>query len=1155
MHPNAVTRPTFGAPPRNSIRSKSAIIELPFDTDVTTLRNHCRRSGITLASLYYAAWALALARYTDTSQVCFGVVLSGRSLPVYEVESVIGPTINTLPFYVSINNDSAPLLFLNEVFRSLLDLISFQWSAPSQGYTRNFASAVNISPLRETSRETSENSYFEVQSDIPIQVEIGEGSRVRIHYDSSAFEEAHVYRLGTAFVKALGVVQDTAATVGSQISSLGGEEEKRILAKMGNWSSKRTRINSVSDDLVSLFMRTAKTYPTAIAIESPSTSLTYAELDERSSHVAKHLAQYVSPGNVVGASADKTANWIVAIYAILKAGAIYCPFDNDLPEAICATNFTTTGAKLFLTSSTKTKSLKPTTCNFCLSIEELLESDPIPSTSLAGLTNPSMGAYLCFTSGSTGRPKGVMCRHRGLVAFQQDLKVRLGARPGWKIAQFMSPAFDGSIHEIFSSLSYGATLVLKDATRPFDHLKKADAAILTPSVAHSLEVSDFPNLKSVYLVGEAVPQSVSNKWAVKNLFNMYGPTEATCGATIKRLTINEPVTLGHPNPSTRIYLLDSQRRLVPWGAIGEIYLAGVQVANGYIGLPDVTSSRFLPDTINPDCEGEYMYRTGDRAYWTEAGELSLLGRSDREVKLRGFRIDLDDIEVRMVRAHTACTAAAVTIQDGELTALVQPADLDLAALKRDIGKHIPTYALPRRIQAFDTFPTTPIGKLDYRAITDMPSAETPPGKQEGPMSDSEKLVVAALRDVLDIPIEVGMNLDVNIADFGADSMTHLALSHRLSHHFSQPVPLRVVLGSSTVRKLAQTMEMIKTTESSRAFEALGDQRVSPIERDWWEKYQLSDETSAFNVSYAFVISHIICDYTTLKTLLHEVADTYKGKKLPSVAKSYADTIWSTPAAHCHLSFWTEWLTGASLSRFPVGLQTTRQRWTGSSCLFTVSKILHSRLLKFGTENKFSMHQLALAAVALALQSDQDKCDMTLGAPYMNRNSEADTGVVGLFLEPLPIRVQFPCPQPSQIASTPHDETFLAAVKRCSRQALSHAIPWDQLLSHLGLESNFPNHPLFDVMVSFHEADHETQFPIEGVEFVPTWTEGAKFKLMVEFTARSDGSLSLRLEYSDECFTKKDVELMALLVTEALEGLISGGNYWEIISKLSTLRST
>jgi amino acid adenylation domain-containing protein len=1229
-YPYSATQLAFGMPSNDPTPSTYAVGEVHFDIDVTTLADLCKRAGITIASLYHAAWGLALAKYTGTSHVYFGVVLSGRSLPIEGVESVIGPTINTLPLYVALDSGLAIENYLREVFRSLLGLVDVQWSTPSQGFSRNFASAVNISPLESSLDRTASHCYFEVQSDIPIQVEVGKGGHIRICYDSFMYLRSHIQRLGVTFVRALDAIKDQNVTVGSTMAALNRDEETGVLAKMGNWAGQVTRIGSVSEDLVSIFVRTAGLYPAAIAVEHPLESLTYAELDLRSSHVARHLVQYVSPGDVVCVHADRTVSWIVAIYTVLKVGATYCPFDPDLPESVRATNFTTTRATLFLTGSVGTKHSKPASSGLCLSVEELLSTEANAPHIPIGLASPDMNAYLCFTSGSTGRPKGVICRHRGVVAFQKDLQVRLGARPGWRIAQFMSPAFDGSIHEIFSALSYGATLVLKNPSKPFAHLQQVDAAILTPSMAQSLDVADFPRLKSAYLVGEAVSQRVCDLWAVKDLFNMYGPTEATCGATFKALNAKEPVSLGRPNPSTRVYLLDSERKLVPWGVIGEIYLAGIQVAAGYIGLPDVTASRFLPDTIKPEYQDEFMYKTGDRAYWTEDGELAFVCRSDREVKLRGFRIDLDDLEIRMVRAHASCTAAAVTVHNDQLMAWVQPPGLNLEAFKRDIAHHIPSYALPHWVRSVESFPTTSIGKLDYKAIVDTAHMEPCQDVQE-----MTQFVINILRDVFSIPSSIKIDRNTRISDLGADSVIHLSLLRRLSRHFKQHIPLNVLLESSTVQHLAHTLEGLREAGDTHTAGVLGDDQVSPIERDWWRKYQLSDKTPSFNVSYAcnlsslinkdnlvsawnlvlqrhrilscrytlspvhglvreyaqqlptvqrieqldlsisnipfdlrndhlvrvymsptamlVVISHIICDLTTLKILLQEVADTYMGRPLLPVAKTYAETVWSARAMPNDLSFWVEWLANAPPCPFPLSIQAPRSRWTGTSQLSSVPESVFNGMLEFSAFHNFSMHQLALAAVALVLQHQKDTCDVTIGAPYMNRNSEEDVGVVGLFLEPLPIRIRFP--ESSHDGSLTTVEAFVSTVKQCSRQALSHAIPWDQLLSHLNFETDYPNHPIFDVMVTFHDVDHEVQFPIEGAEFVPTWTDGSKFKLMVEFTARQDESLGMRLEYSDEWFSKDDAELMALLLIEALSGLTSGVEYLTLLRMLRDLKSS
>ncbi|KAF2795570.1 nonribosomal peptide synthase GliP-like protein [Melanomma pulvis-pyrius CBS 109.77] len=1222
--PSPATRPLLPTP--QSIHQKSdrpALGLVAVDFDCKKLTVYCRRAGVTLASLYYAAWGLVLSRYADSNQVSFGVVLSGRSLPIQGAECVIGPMINTLPLHISLNTASKVEEYARNVFQSLLELTSFEWSSPAHGFTRDFTSAVNVQ-LASTPTSSVE-SDSRILSDVPIHVEVT-GSRIRICYDAETFSAPDVERLGASYGAALEAMIDQSSIVSDVLTAFIENLQRGELTKMGNWNSTSTRNESAEDDLVSLFVRTAEANPSEKAVEHCAGDLTYAQLHERSTLVARHLLPYINPGDVVCVHADGTTNWIVAIYAVLKTGATYCPFAPELPEAVRSMNYETSKARLFLTGSVAAKTTKPTTAEMCFSVEELLQEECTLGLKSRDI-NPYISAYLCFTSGSTGKPKGVLCQHRGLVAFQRTFDVRLFSRPSWKIAQFMSPGFDGSIHEIFSALSYGATLVLKDPSKPFTHLKAADAAILTPSMAKALSPDEFPRLKVLYLVGEAVHQSVCDTWAQsKRLFNMYGPTEATCGATIKELKAHEPVTLGGPNPSSRIYILDSQQRLAPLGAIGEVYLAGIQVAVGYVGLPEVTEQRFLHDTVNTHYTGEKMYKTGDRAFWTESGELSFLGRSDREIKLRGFRIDLDDLEIRMLRADDDCTGAAVTLQGDNIVALVQPAHLDLVRLRARLASCIPAYALPRRICAVTSFPTTRMGKLDYKAVSGLEFSDLPVAIASE-ANPSEQIIISALRDVLVAAPDTIDDLDSSLSDLGLDSILQLFLSHRLSRSLKRHVPLRLLLESSTIRQLAQTLDALQVRNELSDEHILGITGVSPIEKEWWQKYDKSSDTSSFNVTYAcqlaasldrtrlttawntilshhhilscryqnsesgvlmrkystapptvrlledfdimseantpfnltnddlirvlisptqmlVVISHIICDLTTLQILLHEVLDLYDGKLLNQTAKKYAQTTWSIPAPPCHLSFWSNWLADIPTNQLYFGKNIARKTLAGTSHISAVPTATYESMVRFGTTNKISMHQLALSAVALAMQHDKDTCDIIVGAPYLNRNSEEDQNVVGLFLEPLPIRIKYPQSQTSGVMhpylqpESQHD-TFIQTVKRCSRAALSHAVPWDQLLSHLNTSSNFPDYPLFDTMVTFHDTDHEIHFPIDGVEYIPTCTEGAKFKLMAEFTARSDGRLSLRLEYSSECFSHGDIDTISQLIIEALKGLTTG----------------
>ncbi|KAI0455770.1 acetyl-CoA synthetase-like protein [Xylaria acuta] len=1225
-HPSPSTQLPFGAPSNDQASRLGAIDQVYVISDLSALKEISKAAGVTLASLYYAAWGLVLSRYIDSNSIVLGAILSGRSLPIEGVQSIVGPLINVLPLHISLDPPSTVREYLHLVFAALLELTSFHWTTPNHGFTRNFSTAISVrfdvpEPIGGPFT-LLEHPRSRVCSDVPLSIEVGHCGRICLTYHTKSFSRFNIERLGDAFTTAFNSLSNLDSTVNSCLDSLISNSQRMGLASMGNWAVKSTRHGAIKNDLVSLFLQAVERNPSLPAVEHGSGLLTYAQLHEQSSLVARRLSKLVLPGDVVCVHADGSINWIIAIHAILKTGAIYCPLAPSLPKAARETNFTATNAKLYLTANNTAKSTRPASCEVCLSVEEILLEECAQADNTPGPTRPTANAYLCFTSGTTGKPKGVLCRHESLIAFQSDFQVRLCARPGWRIAQFMSPEFDGSIHEIFSALGYGATLVLKDGSRPFDHLKRCDAAILTPSVAKVLDPAEFLNLKRVYFVGEAVRQSVCDMWAgQRQLFNMYGPTEATCGATIAPLAQGKPVTLGIPNPSTRVYILDSQKRLVPPGVVGEIYLAGIQVATGYIGQPTETSMRFQLDSVNPEYSSEYMYKTGDRAYWNEHGELAFLGRQDRQLKLRGFRIDLDDLEVRMTKAHDKCTAAAVAVKDDHLVALVQPAHLDLDEFRLHIRNHIPAYALPRHITAVKSFPTTPVGKLDYKAIAAVASSNR---GQEAPLTVSRDMTISVLKEVLGICIDENINLDSTFADLGVNSLLAIHLSQRLSRAFKLRIPISMVLGTTTVRDFVEALSCLQTPELRQIDSTLGDHRVSPIEAEWWHKYHQHTDTSSFNVTYAcelpitiekpklisawnkilcrhrilgcrytssdlhglrreyassspavklveaidtqgeinipfdikkgdlvrvlvsptqmlVIISHIICDLTTLRILLQEVANTYHGRDSAPVTKTYGQTTWPIPASVRHRSFWSGYLAGASETHFSIGsISTRRKGWTGSSYIHQIPETTHQAMNRFAAIERVTMHQLTLASVALALQHKNYRCDITIGAPYLNRHSEEDLEVVGLFLEPLPIRIRY---EPSK------QDSFVKTVQRSSEGALSHAVAWDQLLSHLNLTPDFPNHPIFDVMVTFHEAAQEVQLPLSGIRSLPTWSEGAKFKLMAEFTARKDGDLSLRLEYSDECFTVKDVRMVAQLVCKALDGLVAGDDYSTIAQRL------
>ena len=715
---------------------------------------------------------------------------------------------------------------------------------------------------------------------------------------------------------------------------------------------------------------------------------------------------------------------------------------------------------------------------------------------------------------------------------------------------------------------------------------------------------------------------------------MYGPTEATCGATIKRLQPEQPISIGHPNPSSRVYVLDRNQQLMPPGAVGEIFIAGIQVSQGYLGQPDETNAKFLSDSVLPG-RGERMYKTGDRGYWNlHSGEIHCLGRTDRQIKLRGFRLDLDDLEIRVARAVPESEAVAIFRKDDYLIAVLQPSSLDVPSIRSKISGALPGYAAPRRIIILNEFPLTPTGKLDYKALDAMEDTPTP--KSTAPvLSGTEKALAQAWRQVLHLDSEIDISAESDFITLGGHSILQLRLANHLSTIFKRSVSVKTVIVNSALQNLAKAIDSSTEAEymdfkSSIYERPLGGNGVSPIEQDWFWKYKAGLGTSAFNVSCVYAldpavvdrrrlghawnkimarhkvlqsrytlcggivrrtygavpprarrvkrakirriinaefdlesedpirviissrymvvcISHIICDLTTLRALFKELVTTYT-ETLPiaSVTRSYEDTCWDRPIGASITAFWKSYLSDIdSLTKpFPQHL---RQSYAGASYLskFPLSSI--TAIQYVADKYNLTYHQIALALVCLALQPKHPySSDMVLGSPFLGRSSQ-DQDTIGLFLQPLPIRI--PHAQPS----TPL-QTFLHSVRASSQSSLANALPWNQLLEILNIPlcaSTLPSpHPLFDVMVTFHDEQDGglTKLPLDGVEPLVTWTEGAKFGVMFEFCLTAE-FLMLRVEYGEGLFSGEEVRELVGRVGRALEGLTTGGVVSEVVERV------
>ncbi|TDZ67766.1 Nonribosomal peptide synthetase aclP [Colletotrichum trifolii] len=1229
------------------------------------LKSAAQVCSVTPAAFFHAAWAVCLGLYTDSDNVVMGAVVSTRSLELPGMFETVGPMFNTLPLQIDLCWETSAGSFVKDIFARMQRLSRYSWTTPDNGFTRVGGNLIAMTPDEHTWAEhrTIGPSFCKYSTNVPLNAIVkDDGSSVDLQYSPSRYTPKSMEALAEILKGVLMSLCRTEASLKS--SQVLPTKHREMLGRMGNWNTYTTTIPSIEDDLVTLFERTAMFHPEVTAIELGLRRTTYAELEMLSGQVAARLASIIQPQEVVAIHADASLNCIIGVYGILRAGGVYCSLDRAHPQDYRDSLFEASTARVFLATDAESVLKGPLTAKFALDIEKIVgKQRENPSAPFARRTTPRPQdkAYLCFTSGSTGKPKGVVCTHRGLVAFQSNLEVRLGAAVGTKIAQVMSVAFDGAIHEMFSALSYGATLVLRSRGEEsgLDHLKAADSAILTPSLASVLDPDDFPRLQTVYLVGEIVPQTVCDTWASKKtLYNMYGPTEATCGATIKRLLPGKPVTIGGPNPTTRIYILDHLQHLAPPGRVGEIYLAGVQVAQGYIGRPDVTAERFLPD---PFCGSpEFMYRTGDRGYWDEAGDIVFLGRTDRQIKLQGFRMDFEDLEARVLRACSkkhGARAVAFTNRGNDLVCMIQSSDTDVAAVRETLRASLPAFAVPRRVSVVSRLPMTPNLKVDYRSIAD--GAGNTVGEDVAIQSPSERALVTdtetaianiwtQVLDMVSTTTQIGP--ESNFIQLGGHSLLQMRLASRLKAMFGTSITMRMIVDTPTLRHLATAIDKMEkqvnplSSSTATATRLPGGGRavrctqydIGPMEREWWHKAQLKCGTSAFNVSWVArydgrIISkarmleawntvlarhiifraryvqdaqhglqrvlavsppraeqrdwvdvrkelnrqfdlasadpvrvvmthdtivalwpHIICDYTALSIILNEVAAVYHQSApllLPPPAPQLCYQ--RAPSDAVCLDFWSRYLGDVKDAQHNyLSNGADRVSYEGRSLMGRVSTPLWRRMQKWVSLSGVTMQQLLVAAVAAALGAEDELVDLTLGIPYINRHSEADMEAVGLFLEPLPVRVRHD-DSASSLAS------YVAGVQNSSQRALAHAVPWDQLLEHLGVDSTarLPNHPLFDCVASFHDARGRGSGRRgggpwskdawgDGVEPQLVWSDGAKFKLMVECLAYDEDTLLLRLEYDTLCFGGVDagderrVAAVRRMILTAMDAIVS-----------------
>jgi amino acid adenylation domain-containing protein len=635
-------------------------------------------------------------------------------------------------------------------------------------------------------------------------VELAGGVDLHFKYDPAAYSRDAVRRMAQHF---LNLAREAAFEPNKPIAEYRPLSQKEAKHLLTEWNDTHRDYPSMAC-LHELIQLRAKQNPEAVAVASEGRSLTYRELERRSDALAAYLQQLgARPDLPIAICLDRSPDLVVALMGVLKAGAAYLPLDKTYPAERLAFMLRDSGASILLTESHFKSGLKPgkagaangssgTVIEFDRQWTEIeAVGSPRP---LVQSASPEHLAYLIYTSGTTGEPKGVMVTHRSLVNFLTSMQKEPGLSASDRLLAVTSLSFDIAGLELFLPLLCGAqcwicpTSTANNAERLRELIQKIRPTVMqaTPSTWRMLLHAGWGNEERVRILcgGEALPQELATAFIEGGMeaWNLYGPTETTIWSTLQRIDASAPTSIGRPIANTRIYIVDRQGQPVPVGVTGELWIAGDGLARGYWRRPELTQARFVQVPFLAD---ERAYKTGDVACWREDGTIKYLGRTDHQVKIRGHRIEVEEIEACLNRNPATRDSAVVVREASALKQLVayyvpstrgdqQPADH--AHLDAYLRRFLPAFMIPAFYVPVDAIPLTPNGKKDRKALMNRVVDMHPRTQETGSQN-------TLLGDVLAIWRELLKTENVRATDaffeVGGDSVSAVLLSQRISQHF------------------------------------------------------------------------------------------------------------------------------------------------------------------------------------------------------------------------------------------------------------------------------------------------------------------------------------------------------------------------------------
>ena len=734
------------------------------------------------------------------------------------------------------------------------------------------------------------------------------------HYDADLFDAETMTRMGERMRRLLAeIAADPQANVGTL--DVVPEAEREFLLREANQTERPLPDRAVLPEMVDEQIRRV---PDRVAVVSSDRSLSYRDLDLEVEGFARLMVRAgVKVGDRVAVCLDRGPRLVAALLAVMRTGATYIPLDPSYPSERIRHVLDDSEAVAVVAEQSTLEALPAERPNTLIAedVVAVTDDDRVRET-----VDPASPAYVIYTSGSTGRPKGVVVPHRALANFLLSMQREPGVREGDVLCAVTTISFDIAGLELYVPLITGAAVavadrdVVADGERLRDFVVATNTTVMqaTPVTWTLLLEAGWSPARSFRVLcgGEAFPLDLARRLTatVDEVWNMYGPTETTIWSTVKRVPSNpERVTIGHPIDNTRVYVLDAEMRPVPRGVVGELWIGGVGVADGYWNRVDLTAERFQPDPFAaPGDAATWIYRTGDRVRWRDGDgtdghgtDLECLGRVDDQVKIRGFRIEPGEIEAALGRHPSVGEAVVTTFRVGgdlRLAGYVTPNVADDASSTRNSNQsampepadlraylrdHVPDYMVPATIVVMESLPRTPNGKIDRKALPE-PLSAMPRGEIVAPRNETESVIVEVYRGLLGVE---GVGVHDDFFELGGHSLLATQAASRLRGRVGVEVPVRWFFESPTAAELAERVDTaakdsVVTEVPMTARGVDGDQPLSFGQERLWFIDQMEPGSSVYNIAgglrfrgtldrdaLAGALSDIVARHETLRSVI------------------------------------------------------------------------------------------------------------------------------------------------------------------------------------------------------------------------------------------------------------------------------------------------